>query len=130
MEKRNISVAAINGYTLDKVIKAKQYLNEIGQNRRTFPIEKLVEYYNDIKDTNEKVGSCSPCAANKFYNGIANYYEYGKLTLINSGKATEADFEVKKVEVEEPIENAENRIVLGEEEVVEDKPKKKGKKND
>ena len=132
MEKRNVSVAAINGYSLEKVKKAKEYLNEIGSNRRNFPIEKLVQYYNDIKGTKESAVGCKACAANKFYNGIANYYEYGRLTLIANGKATEADFEVNKVEVEEPkpIENAENRIVL-EDKAEEEKPKKtKGKKQD
>lgn len=32
--ERNISVAKINGYTLEKVLKAKAYLDEIGKNRR------------------------------------------------------------------------------------------------
>ena len=50
---------------------------------------------------------------------------------IKAGKHVEADFEVNKVEVEEPkpIENAENRIVL-EDKAEEEKPKKKSKKAD
>lgn len=131
MEKKNISVAAKNGYRLDKVIKAKEYLDEIGSNRRNFNIERLVEMYNDIKGTNERAAGCKPCAANKYYNGLMNYYTYGKLILINNGLATEADFE-QKVEEEKPIENAENRLV-GVEEVKEEeeKPKKtKSKKQE
>lgn len=132
MEKKNISVAAKNGYRMDKVIKAKEYLDEIGSNRRNFNIERLVEMYNDIKGTNERAAGCKPCAANKYYNGLMNYYTYGKLILINNGLATEADFEQKVEEEEKPIENAENRLV-GVEEVKEEeeKPKKtKSKKQE
>lgn len=110
MEKRNISVAKINGYTYEKVMKAQGYLKEIGSNRRTFPFDKLVRYYNDILGTKDSENGCK-CQAPKYYNGIQNYVKFGKLTLINNGLATEADFEEKKVE--EPIENADNRIVLG-----------------
>ena len=135
---RNISVSKVNGYTVEKVKKAKEYLDEIGQSKRTFPFARLVEMYNDIKGTNESPNGCS-CLSPKYYNGIQNYYTYGKITLINTGKAVEADFEEKPVE--EEIENVENRIILGEpevkeeevpavEEVIEEeeKPKKKVKK--
>lgn len=135
----NISISTVNGYTLEKVKKAKQYLDEIGKGKRTFPFARLVEMYNEIKGTNDSTTGCS-CLSPKYYNGIQSYYKYGKITLINSGKATEADFEEKPV-VEE-IENAENRIILDipepevkeeevpavEEVIEEEKPKKKGKK--
>lgn len=136
----NISISTVNGYTLEKVKKAKQYLDEIGKGKRTFPFARLVEMYNEIKGTNDSTTGCS-CLSPKYYNGLQSYYKYGKITLINSGKATEADFEEKPV-VEE-IENAENRIILDvpepevkEEEVPvveevieeEEKPKKKSKK--
>lgn len=111
MEKRNISVARINGYTYEKVIKAQGYLKEIGSNRRTFPFDKLVRYYNDILGTKDSEQGCK-CQAPKYYNGIANYVKFGKLTLINNGLATEEDFADEK-KVEEKIENADNRIVLG-----------------
>ena len=132
MEKKNISVAAKNGYRFDKVIKAKEYLDEIGSNRRNFSIERLVEMYNDIKGTNERAAGCKPCAANKYYNGLMNYYTYGKLILINNGLATEADFEQKVEEEEKPIENAENRLVgVDEVKEEEEKPKKtKSKKQE
>jgi len=133
-DKSNISIAAKNGYRMDKVLKAKQYLDEIGGNRRNFNPERLVEMYNDIKGTNEKAVGCKPCAMNKFFNGIQNYYTYGKLTLITNGLATEADFETKKVEEEKPIENAENRLIgvdaPQEEKAEEEKPKKKAKKQE
>lgn len=111
MEKRNISVARINGYTYEKVIKAQGYLKEIGSNRRAFPFDKLVRYYNDILGTKDSEQGCK-CQAPKYYNGIANYVKFGKLTLINNGLATEEDFADEK-KVEEQIENADNRIVLG-----------------
>lgn len=100
---RNISVATKNGYTIDKVLKAKEYLKEIGTNRRQFPVERLVKMYNDIKGTNEKSAGCKPCQANKFYMGIQNYATYGEITLINNGLATKEDLDIDKVK-----ENAEN----------------------
>ena len=133
-DKSNISIAAKNGYRMDKVLKAKEYLEEIGGNRRNFNPERLVEMYNDIKGTNEKAIGCKPCAMNKFYNGIQNYFTYGKLTLITNGLATEADFEKKKVEEEKPIENAENRLIgvdAPQVDKAEEKPKKtKAKKQE
>ena len=118
MENRNISIAKINGYTYDKVMKAKKYLEEIGTNRRNFPFDKLVTYYNDIMGTNERTGGCK-CQAPKYYNGIQNYFKYGKLTLINNGLAKEEDFEDKKEETPAPIENEEKRINLGTEAILE-----------
>ena len=87
----NVSVAAINGYTKENVIKAKRYLREIGNDRRNFPIEKLVDMYNDIKGTKEKAVGCRPCQATKFYNGIQNYAYFGELTLVNNNKCTKDD---------------------------------------
>lgn len=144
MEKRNISIAAKNGYSLIKVKKAKQYLDEIGSNKRNFDFKRLVEMYNDIYGTHETASGCK-CQSPKYYNSLQNFYNYGRLTLINNGLATEADFENKKEEEPQPIENAENRIQLGsvsepsealkddkvedtKEEVVEE-PKKKSKKS-
>lgn len=95
---RNISVATCNGYTLEKVIKAKQYLKEIGSNRRGFDVNRLVEMYNDIKGTKEKAAGCKPCAATKYYNGIVNYSYFGELTLINNGKCTKEDLDLDLIE--------------------------------
>ena len=119
MESRNISIASKNGYTYEKVMKAKKYLEEIGTNRRNFDFKTLVSYYNEILGTHEVAG-CK-CQAPKYYNGLQNYFKYGKLTLINNGLATEEDFELKEPEVE-PI--AENRINLGEKEEIVSEPSK------
>lgn len=115
-DNRNISVSSVNGYTVEKVKKAKQYLDEIGSNKRHFDFKRLVAMYNDVKGTNESPNGCS-CQSPKYYNGIQNYYNYGKLTLINNGYS-ESDFEDKKEETPAPIENEEKRINLGDEEVV------------
>ena len=117
MENRNVSIAKINGYTYEKVMRAKKYLEEIGSNRRNFPFDKLVGYYNDILGTHDSTQGCK-CQAPKYYNGIQNYYKYGKLTLITNGLASEGDFELKE---EEPEPIAENRINLGTEAISEDK---------
>lgn len=93
----NISVARVNGYTREKVIKAKRYLKEIGNNRRTFDIERLVEMYNDIKGTNEKAQGCKPCQASKFYNGIQNYAYFGELTLVNNNVCSKDDLDLDKI---------------------------------
>lgn len=118
MENRNISIAKVNGYTLEKVKRAKEYLNEIGSNKRHFDFKRLVAMYNDILGTNDSPNGCS-CQSPKYYNGILNYYNYGKLTLINNGYS-ESDFEDKKEEEPAPIENEEKRINLGSEALNED----------
>ena len=110
MENRNISIAKINGYTYEKVMRAKKYLEEIGRNKRTFDFATLVTYYNDIMGTNERASGCK-CQAPKYYNGIQNYFRYGKLTLINNGLAKEEDFEIKEETPEEF--NKVERINLG-----------------
>lgn len=115
MENRNISIARKNGYTYEKVMKAKQYLEEIGSNRRNFDFVKLVGYYNEILGTNDSPNGCR-CQSPKYYTGIQNYFKYGKMTLIANGLATEADFELKE---DKPEEIAENRINLGTEAISE-----------
>ena len=117
-DNRTVSVSSINGYTYEKVMKAKKYLEEIGSNRRNFPFDKLVTYYNDVMGTNERASGCK-CQAPKYYNGLQNYFKYGKLTLTNNGLAKEEDFEDKKEETPAPIENEEKRINLGTEAVSE-----------
>lgn len=118
---RNISVSTKNGYSLEKVLKAKEYLKEIGSNRRNFPIERLVEMYNDIKGTREIAVGCKPCQANKYYMGLQNYVTYGEITLINNGLATKEDLNPDLIKKEEPI------IEEVKEEIIEEKPKKAGR---
>ena len=119
----NVSVASVNGYTKENVIKAKRYLKEIGSDRRNFPIEKLVEMYNDIKGTREQAQGCKPCQATKYFNGIQNYAYFGELTLVNNNKCTKDDLDLDKIdakevetevaeetEVEEPKEDIKERM--------------------
>lgn len=94
----NVSVAQINGYTKDNVIKAKRYLKEIGSDRRNFPIERLVEMYNDVKNTNEKAVGCKPCQATKYYNGLQNYAYFGELTLVNNNKCTKDELDIELID--------------------------------
>ena len=119
----NVSVATVNGYTKENVIKAKRYLKEIGSDRRNFPIERLVEMYNDVKGTNEKAQGCKPCQATKYFNGLQNYAYFGELTLVNNNKCTKDDLDLDKIdakevetevaeesEVEEPKEDIKDRM--------------------
>lgn len=107
---KHISVSNINGYTVEKVLKAKEYLKEIGANRRNFPIERLVEMYNEIKGTREKAVGCKPCQANKYYMGLQNYVTYGEITLKNNGVDPD-ELDPKNVEEEEvDIEITEDKI--------------------
>ena len=94
----NVSVASVNGYTKDNVIKAKRFLKEIGSNRRTFPIERLVEMYNEVKGTKEKAQGCKPCQATKYYNGLQNYAYFGELTLVNTNRCTKDDLDLAKID--------------------------------
>jgi hypothetical protein len=135
----NISVAQINGYTKENVIKAKRYLKEIGNDRRNFPIERLVEMYNEVKGTKEKAIGCKPCQATKYFNGLQNYAYFGELTLINNNKCTKDDLDLDKIdakevetevaeepEVEEPREDIKERMAK----VRAAKKAKKEEKND
>lgn len=94
----NISVASVNGYSKDKVILAKRYLKEIGSNRRTFPIERMVEMYNEVKGTKEKAQGCKPCQATKYFNGLQNYAYFGELTLINTNKCTKDELDLELID--------------------------------
>lgn len=130
-ENRNISVATVNGYTIEKVLKAKKYLREIGSNRRNFSIERLVEMYNDVRGTREKAAGCKPCQATKFYNGLQNYAYFGEMTLINNGKATKEDLDLDLQDAKESgfttVEEAmdESEIIMSEhEEMVEEEKKR------
>lgn len=95
----NVSVASKNGYTVENVIKAKRYMKEIGSDRRNFPIERLVEMYNDVKGTNEKAVGCKPCQATKYYNGLQNYVYFGELTLVNNNICTKDDLNIDLIDM-------------------------------
>ena len=113
---RNISISAVNGYTAEKVRKAEQYIKEIGGQTRTFPLQRIVEMYNDIKGTHEKAPNCR-CQFSKYYMGIQNYITYGRLTLQANG------IDVDSVEEKEEEPKVEEPVVV-EETKVEEAPKK------
>lgn len=106
----NVSVAQINGYTKDNVIKAKRYLREIGSDRRRFPVERLVEMYNDIKGTNERPQGCQPCQATKYYNGLQNYAYFGELTLINNNRCTKDELDLDKIDAAQAEEQVVEQV--------------------
>lgn len=95
---RNISISSVNGYTVEKVKRAEEYIKEIGGQTRTFPLQRLVEMYNDIKGTREKAPNCR-CQFSKYYMGIQNYITYGRLTLQANG----IDVDSVEEKVDEPI---------------------------
>lgn len=105
-----VSVAAKNGYTKEGVILAKRYLKEIGSDRRNFPIERMVEMYNEVKGTNEKSVGCKPCQATKFYNGLQNYAYFGELTLINNNICTKDELDLDKIDEEKKEPEVEETI--------------------
>lgn len=115
-KSNNIVVAKGHGYTVEKVKKAMDFINHTGRNTT---VQEWVEMYNYLKDANDKVQGCKPCAAGKYTAAVRNYAKYGYLTLINEGHKPE-EFMTQETKVQEPIENEEKRIVL-EEPVQEDK---------
>ena len=122
----NVSIAAINGYTKENVIKAKRYLKEIGNDRRNFPIERLVEMYNDIKGTKEKAVGCKPCQATKYFNGIQNYAYFGELTLVNNNKCTKDELDIDLIDLASnsgftSVEDYQNEVEAIKEELEEQK---------
>lgn len=122
----NVSIAAINGYTKQNVIKAKRYLKEIGNDRRNFPIERLVEMYNDIKGTKEKAVGCKPCQATKYFNGIQNYAYFGELTLVNNNKCTKDELDIDLIDLASnsgftSVEDYQNEVEAIKEELEEQK---------
>lgn len=122
----NVSIAAINGYTKQNVIKAKRYLKEIGNDRRNFPIERLVEMYNEIKGTKEKAVGCKPCQATKYFNGIQNYAYFGELTLVNNNKCTKDELDIDLIDLASnsgftSVEDYQNEVEAIKEELEEQK---------
>ena len=122
----NVSIAAINGYTKENVIKAKRYLKEIGNDRRNFPIERLVEMYNEIKGTKEKAVGCKPCQATKYFNGIQNYAYFGELTLVNNNKCTKDELNIDLIDLASnsgftSVEDYQNEVEAIKEEIEEQK---------
>lgn len=109
-KSNNIVVAKGHGYTVEKVKKAMDFINHTGRNTT---VQEWVEMYNYLKDANDSVKGCKPCAAGKYTAAVRNYAKYGYLTLINEGHKPE-EFMTQETKVQEPIENEEKRIVLEE----------------
>ena len=109
-ENRNISVSKGHQYTVEKVSKAIEFVNHAGRNTK---VQEWVEMYNYLRNTDEKIIGCKPCAAAKYTASVRNYAHLGYLTLLNEGHKPE-EFGIGEKKAQEPIENEEKRIVLEE----------------
>lgn len=110
--KHNISVATVNGYTVEKVKKAIEFVKKA--NRRT-PVNDYLQMYNYLKDTNEVVRGCNSCAYTKYKLAVERYAKYGYLTLVNTGTDPSLlDADLVETKEAEHIENEKERINLGE----------------
>lgn len=109
-ENRNIAVSKGHQYTVEKVRKAMEFVNHTGRNTT---VQEWVEMYNYLKNADESIKGCKPCAAAKYTASVRNYARLGYLTLLNEGHKPE-EFGIGEKKVQEPIENEEKRIVLEE----------------
>ena len=110
--KHNISVATVNGYTVEKVKKAIEFVKKA--NRRT-PLNDYLEMYNYLKDSNEVVRGCNSCAYTKYKLAVERYAKYGYLTLVNTGTDPSLlDTDLMETKEDEHVENEKERINLGE----------------
>lgn len=107
-ENRNIAVSKGHQYTVEKVKKAMEFINHTGRNTT---VEQWVEMYNYLKNADDSIKGCKPCAAAKYTASVRNYARFGYLTLLNEGHKPE-EFGIGEKKVKEPIENEEKRIVL------------------
>lgn len=127
-----ISVAATNGYTIERVKKAIEFVKKA--NRRTTPIIDYLNLYNELRGTNETLPSCKACGATKYIAGVENYAKYGYLTLINKGidpKELDPTLDTETTQTPQTITNQANRIVIPTtttEEVAKATQKKRGRK--
>ena len=110
--KHNIAVSSINGYTVEKVKKAIEFVKKA--NRRT-PLNDYLQMYNYLKDTNEVVRGCNSCAYTKYKLAVERYAKYGYLTLVNTGTDPSLlDTDLMETKEVEHVENEKERINLGE----------------
>lgn len=110
--KHNIAVSSINGYTVEKVKKAIEFVKKA--NRRT-SLNDYLQMYNYLKDTNEVVRGCNSCAYTKYKLAVERYAKYGYLTLVNTGTDPSLlDTDLVETKEVEQIENEKERINLGE----------------
>ena len=109
-ENRNIAVSKGHQYTVEKVKRAMEFINHTGRNTT---VQEWVEMYNYLKNADDSIKGCKPCAAAKYTASVRNYAHFGYLTLLNEGHKPE-EFGIGEKKTQEPIENEEKRIVLEE----------------
>lgn len=80
---RTIAVSSKNGYTIEKVQKAVEFVKHA--TRRGTKFEDYLNMYNYLKGTNEVLPNCKVCGAAKFIAAVENYAKYGYLTLVANG---------------------------------------------
>ena len=80
---RSIAVSGKNGYTVEKVKKAVEFVKHA--TRRGTKFEDYLNMYNYLKGTNETLPNCKVCGAAKYIAAVENYAKYGYLTLVASG---------------------------------------------
>lgn len=80
---RNIAVAKNNGYTIEKVQKAVEFVKH--SKRRSTKLEDYLKMYNYLKGANETLPNCKICGSAKYIASVENYAKYGFLTLVASG---------------------------------------------
>lgn len=80
---RSIAVSSTNGYTVEKVQKAIEFVKHA--TRRGTKFEDYLNMYNYLRGTNEVLPNCKVCGAAKYIAAVENYAKYGYLTLINKG---------------------------------------------
>lgn len=80
---RSIAVSKNNGYTVEKVKKAVEFVKHA--NRRGTKLEDYLSMYNYLRNANETVPNCKSCGFAKYIAAVENYAKYGYLTLVASG---------------------------------------------
>lgn len=80
---RNIAVAKNNGYTVEKVQKAVEFVKHA--KRRSTKLEEYLKMYNYLRGANEQAPNCKVCGMSKYIASVENYAKYGYLTLVASG---------------------------------------------
>lgn len=80
---RSIAVAKNNGYTIEKVQKAVEFVKHA--KRRSTKLEDYLNMYNYLRGANETLPNCKICGSAKYIASVENYAKYGYLTLVASG---------------------------------------------
>lgn len=110
---RSIAVSKNNGYTVEKVQKAVEFVKHA--NRRGTKLEDYLSMYNYLRDANETLPNCKSCGFAKYIAAVENYAKYGYLTLVASGIDERIlNGEIEAVEASDsPQETQDDSIVEG-----------------